>query len=118
MQYSRVFNRLVELGVLTAEEGLQAIETGRLPTPEESIQSQQKFRDFKDQGLYQPLIGGGAQAGRPMGSTGIPQSTKNVKPIGNSKAFSVLKIKENILAVQNLEEEVKGSLRKSLKSRN
>ena len=112
VQYSRVFNRLVELGVLTAEEGLQAIETGRLPTPEESIQSQQKFRDFKDQGLYQPLIGGGAQAGRPMGSTGIPQSTKNVKPIGNSKAFSVLKIKENILAVQNLEEEVKVSLRK------
>jgi hypothetical protein len=112
VQYSRIFNRLVELGVLTAEEGLQAIETGRLPTPEESIQSQQKFRDFKDQGLYQPLIGGGAQAGRPTGSTGIPQSTKNVKPIGNSKAFSVLKIKENILAVQGLEEEVKGSLRK------
>lgn len=112
VQYSRVFNRLVELGVLTAEEGLQAIETGRLPTPEESIQSQQKFRDFKDQGLYQPLIGGGAQAGRPMGSTGTPQSTKNVKPIGTSKAFSVLKIKENILAVQDLEEEVKSSLRK------
>jgi len=112
VQYSRIYNRLVELGVLTADEGIQAIETGRLPTPEESAQSQQKFRELKDQGFYQPLIGGGAQAGRPMGSTGTPQSTKNVKPIGSSKAFSVLKIRENILAVQDLEEEVKGSLRK------
>jgi hypothetical protein len=112
VQYSRIYNRLVELGVLTADEGIQAIETGRLPTPEESVQSQQKFRELKDQGFYQPLIGGSAQAGRPMGSTGTPQSTKNVKPIGNSKAFSVLKIRENILAVQDLEEEVKGSLRK------
>jgi hypothetical protein len=112
VQYSRIYNRLVELGVLTADEGIQAIETGRLPTPEESVQSQQKFRELKDQGFYQPLIGGGAQAGRPMGSTGTPQSTKNVKPIGSSKAFSVLKIRENILAVQDLEEEVKGSLRK------
>lgn len=30
---SRIFNRLVELGVLTAEEGITAIENGRLPTP-------------------------------------------------------------------------------------
>jgi hypothetical protein len=113
VQYSRIYNRLVELGVLTADEGIQAIETGRLPTPEESVQSQQKFRELKNQGFYQPLIGGGgAQAGRPMGSTGTPQSTKNIKPIGSSKAFSVLKIRENILAVQDLEEEVKGSLRK------
>lgn len=112
-QYSRIYNRLIELGVLTPEEGVQAIRTGRLPTDEESVQSQQKFKDLKNQGLYQPIIGGGAgMPGRPSGSTGIPQSTKNVKPIGTSKAFSVLKIKDSILAAQNLEEEVKSSLRK------
>jgi hypothetical protein len=112
-QYSRIYNRLIELGVLTPEEGVQAIRTGRLPTDEESVQSQQKFKDLKNQGLYQPIIGGAAgAAGRPSGSTGIPQSTKNIKPIGTSKAFSVLKIKDSILAAQNLEEEVKASLRK------
>jgi hypothetical protein len=114
VQYSRIYNRLVELGVLTAEEGLAAIDTGRLPTQEESVQSQRKFKELRDEGLYQPLIGGSAagQAGRPSGSTGIPQSTKNVKPIGAKASFSVLKIKDNILASQNLEEEVKSAVRK------
>jgi hypothetical protein len=114
VQYSRIYNRLVELGVLTAEEGLAAIETGRLPTQEESIDSQRKFKELRDEGLYQPLIGGSAagQAGRPSGSSGIPQSTKNVKPIGTKASFSVVKIKDNILASQSLEEEVKSAVRK------
>jgi hypothetical protein len=116
-QFSRVYNRLVELGVLTPEEGIQAIEKGRLPTQEESLESQQKFKDLRDQGFYQPIIGGSAgQPGRPTG-TGTPQGTKNISPIGQkgsqSKAnFSLLKIKENILATQSLEEEVKSELRK------
>ena len=114
VQYSRIYNRLVELGVLTAEEGLAAIETGRLPTQEESLESQRKFKELRDEGLYQPIIGGSAagQAGRPSGSSGIPQSTKNVKPIGTKASFSILKIKDNILASQNLEEEVKSAVRK------
>jgi hypothetical protein len=116
VQYSRIYNRLVELGVLTAEEGLAAIETGRLPTQEESLESQRKFKELRNEGLYQPLIGGSAsaQAGRPSGSTGIPQSTKNVKPIGTKASFSVVKIKDNILASQSLEEEVKSAIRKKL----
>jgi len=121
VQYSRIFNRLMELGILTPEEGLKAIETGRLPTNEESLESQQKYKDLREQGFYQPLIGGAqsAGAGRPSGSTGIPQSTKNVKPIGQgqqSKAsfdekYSVLKIKENLSKAQKLEEEVGAKLR-------
>ena len=79
LQYSRVYTRLVELGVLTPEEGIQAIETGRLPNEEESKLAQEKFKSLKDNGLYQPLIGGPKlDAGRPAGTTGIPQSTKNV----------------------------------------
>jgi hypothetical protein len=118
VQYSRIYNRLVELGVLTAEEGLAAIETGRLPTQEESLESQRKFKELRNEGLYQPLIGGSTpQAGRPAGTTGIPQSTKNVSPIGKKPAqtkanFSITKIKENILAIQTLEEEVKSAVRK------
>ena len=121
VQYSRIFNRLMELGILTPEEGLRAIETGRLPTNEESLESQQKYKDLRDQGFYQPLIGGSQAggAGRPSGSSGIPQSTKNVKPIGQgqqSKAsieerYSVLKIKENLSKAQKLEEEVGAKLR-------
>jgi len=121
VQYSRIYNRLMELGILTPEEGLKAIETGRLPTNEESLESQVKYKDLRDQGFYQPLIGGAQAggAGRPAGSTGIPQSTKNIKPIGQgqqSKAsieekYSVLKIKENLSKAQKLEEEVGAKLR-------
>lgn len=116
-QFSRVYNRLMELGVLTPQEGIQAIEKGRLPTEEESLESQQKFKDLRDQGFYQPIIGGSAgQPGRPTG-TGTPQTTKNISPIGKKPAqvkanFSLSKIKENILASQTLEEEVKSELRK------
>lgn len=121
VQYSRIYNRLMELGVLTPEEGLRAIETGRLPNSDESIISQEKYRQLKDKGFYQPLIGGsaGGSAGRPAGSSGIPQSTKNIKPIGEgqqSKAetntkYSVSKIKENLIKSQKLEDEVSAKLR-------
>jgi hypothetical protein len=124
VQYSRIYNRLMELGILTPEEGLRAIDTGRLPQPEDALISQQKYKELRDQGFYQPLIGGpkmgGSDAGRPSGSTGIPQSTKNVKPIGQgnqSKAsveekYSLSKVKENLISAQKLEEEVASSLRK------
>jgi hypothetical protein len=117
IQYSRVYTRLVELGILTPEEGLSAIETGRLPSKEDSLLSQEKFRELKDSGLYQPLIGAPkADAGRPAGSTGIPQSTKNIKPIGQgeqSKAtlFDIEKVKDNFILASKLNEKVESSLR-------
>jgi len=118
IQYSRVYTRLVELGVLTPEEGIQAIGTGRLPEPQDSISSQEKFRELKEKGLYQPLIGGAkiGEAGRPSGSTGIPQSTKNVNPIGQGKQskatfFDIEKIKNNFALASKLQDKVESSLR-------
>ena len=119
IQYSRVYSRLIELGILTPEEGIRAIETGRLPDAEESAESQIKFKNLKDKGLYQPIIGGAKtqEAGRPSGTTGIPQQTKDVKPIGKGKqskaeSFSLSKIKSNLIFAQKLEEEICSSLRK------
>jgi len=119
VQYSRIFTRLMELGILTPEEGLAAIESGKLPQMEESIASQEKFRELKDQGLYQPLIGGakiGSEPGRPSGSTGIPQSTKNINPKGQGKQskaslFNIEKIKDNFVLASRLQEKVEASLR-------
>ena len=54
----RVYNRLVEIGVLTAEEGIEAIETGRLPRKEDSLNSQKEFKEHKEEGLYEPILGG------------------------------------------------------------
>jgi len=120
LQYAKVYTRLMELGILTPQEGIQAIETGRLPNKEESKTSQEDFKPMKDKGYYQPLIGAPKQeAGRPQGTTGVPQSTKNVKPIGQgqqSKAqqekYSFNKVKENLILAQKLEDEVGAFLRK------
>lgn len=100
--WNRVVAQLMQLGVLTAEEGVQAIETGRLPDPEESVESQRKFKSLKDEGLYAPVVPNAAAAlggGRPPGSS-APQTSKNVSPVGTKKApaiasYSVQKISES-----------------------
>lgn len=118
IQYSRVYTRLIELGILTPEEGITAIETGKLPDPEGSVQSQQKLKQLKDQGYYQPLIGGAkiGEPGRPSGSTGVPQSTKNIKPVGEGKQskatlFNIEKIKDNFILASKLQDKVESNLR-------
>ena len=113
--YSRIYSRLIELGVLTAEEGMQAIESGRFPTPDESVESQKKFKDLKNEGLYSPLIGGAKGAnmtGRPNGATG-PKETDTKTPVGTkaSMNFSLSKIQENLNLSDKLNIEVEASLR-------
>lgn len=104
IQMARIYTQLAQIGLLTADETIRAIDSGQLPTPEENLESQIAFKKSKDSGLYQPLIGGQKEdsvegKGRPAGS-GSPQSTKNISPIGQSKAsessvkFSAKKVLE------------------------
>lgn len=131
--YSKIYTRLVELGVLTQEEGIQAINTGRLPTEEESKESQEGYRELRDKGFYEPVLGGPftnkggnegkpsdsneTQTGRPEGTSGIPQETKNINPIGASTQFSLSKVRDNLILAQNLVPEVENQLRKFHKKR-
>ncbi len=99
INYYQVITRLAEVGLLTPEEVFQAFETGRLPTKDESIESQTEFKSQKDKDLYIPLLNQGkddpaaagakpgaktpaAPNGRPAGKTGIPQATKKPGKIG------------------------------------
>lgn len=135
VQYLKIYTQLMQLGILTPEEGFTAFESGKLPTPEESMESQQKLKDAKKDGLYEPLMGGPfsnlentkvsgqfqmqsqqlKQAnGRPSGSTGIPQSTKKIKP-RTMKGFGMMAIKENILLSDKLQEKVEQALMANFK---
>lgn len=58
--FDRIITQLAQFGILTPSETVRAIDTGRLPTEEESIESQTKFKPLKDKGYYEPLIGGPA----------------------------------------------------------
>lgn len=115
-QMNRIYGRLMELGVLTPEQGFVALETGKLPDPTRIEEQQKEYKTQRDGGLYTPLVGGGAktEAGRPEG-TGISQTTKTISPIGTSKAslekYSTTQVKENMLLAQALEKEVNEQLK-------
>ena len=114
--WNRVVAQLLQYGILTADEGLEAINSGRLPEPQESVESQKKFKELRDEGYYNPLIGGNEkeEEGRPDGSNS-PQTTKKVSPIGENtvgkEKFSIEKIKENLVLAQKLESEVQEQLK-------
>ena len=130
---ARTFTRLMELGILTPEEGIRAIEANILPSKEENEVSQVAFKELRDKGLYLPLVGasapqngaegakgisgGGAGAGRPTGSK-APQTTKTVSPIGtkaSEETFSLTKMKANMILAQDLDRAVEAHLKKKFK---
>jgi len=113
--YGRVYNRLIELGILTPEEGLIAIQTGRLPTKEDSLKNQQEFKVHKDSGLYEPLIGGknrmGNEAGRPQDTTNIKQEAPRESAEG-AMEFSLKKLKDIVLSSTDIQAKVEKEILK------
>jgi hypothetical protein len=58
VQLQRVTTRLLELGIITPEQGINAIRTGIYPKPEELAPSQEEFLVSREQGYFNPLVGG------------------------------------------------------------
>ena len=58
VQLNRVVVRLMELGILTPEQGINAIKTGIYPDPHELTSSQDVFTKEREKGYYNPLVGG------------------------------------------------------------
>ncbi len=117
---SRVVAQLAQIGVLTATQAVQAIQTGVLPNESEMKDGQKEYKKDREDGLYEPLIGGqkdeeAGPNGRPGGSSGIKQSTKKVGPIGTKAAFSTKTYIEHLKASQTLAKEVEKALKKRFK---
>ena len=124
--WNRVSAQLAQLGILTPEECVEAIRSGRLPEPDESLESQNKFKSYKDDGLYSPIAaGGGAGAigtGRPPGAK-APQATKKTSPEGGNKkapaiaSYSVKGISQAFKDYEVLNAEVEEFLKKKHKKK-
>ena len=98
-QLMRAATRLIELGVLTPQQGLEMFHNGKFPLAEELTPAQETYIEERKKGFYNPIVGGvpvipapapklpkGAGpnaaapainktakvAGRPAGTTGIP----------------------------------------------
>lgn len=97
----RIYTSLAQIGVLTAEQAVKAIDTDILPDAEEMEKGQVDYKALRDKGLFSPLVGGqkdseggGAPNGRPAGSGGEKNSkTRSSSPIGTSKAAESFSIK-------------------------
>lgn len=110
IEYHKIYVRLMELGLLTPEEGMLAMESGRLPTQEDSEINQTRYKELRDKGLYKPLLAKDpAQAGGRPSGVKAPQSTKKVSPIG--ARFSLAKIKDNMLIAQRAEAVIEKQLK-------
>ena len=97
-QLQRVTTRLMEIGVLTPQQGLDVIKTGIFPDAKLIEPAQETFVEEREKGYYNPLVGGvpmmaGAEqpnnnqtpksAGRPTGTSGIPKQTEAKKDFYN-----------------------------------
>lgn len=121
---ARVYSRLIEIGVLTPEEGVTAIDTGRLPTPEESLENQRKLAEYHKEGLYQPVLNnpnlvipGGEGAGRPSGTGGTPKAPPSkITPVGKGNSapknkISATRVAENLSKFDLLATTVENTLK-------
>tara|TARA_R100000008_G_scaffold86744_1_gene81290 strand:- start:4605 stop:6653 length:2049 start_codon:yes stop_codon:yes gene_type:complete len=57
-QMQRVITRMMELGILPPEQGMQVIDTGVFPDSQTLEKAQEKFVDDRQKGFYNPLVGG------------------------------------------------------------
>jgi hypothetical protein len=120
-QLMRVTTRLMELGVLTPQQGMDMFHTGEFPKSEEIAPAQEEFVKNRKSGYYNPIVGGvpsipppkdpnaakpninqtNKVPGRPQGTTGIPVVKAN---------FSVKDVQQVVKKI----EETRGCIEKEL----
>jgi hypothetical protein len=58
VQFQRVITRLLEIGVISPEQGMDSIRTGLFPNADTLQPAQEKYLEDREKGMYNPLIGG------------------------------------------------------------
>ena len=115
-QLLRVTTRLMELGVITPQQGLTVFNTGRFPQADEIGPAQQAFVDDREKGYYNPLVGGvpvipdanGQEANQTPKSAGRPQGAIT------EANFSRKNIQEIVYEIEAFEANVKAKAKESM----
>lgn len=121
-QLMRISTRLMELGILTPQQGMEMFHNGKFPKAEEIAPAQSVFIKERESGYYNPIVGGipmisppesvdiqknttNKTAGRPEGTTGIPLakaqfSRKNIQEVVGeieiARSYAKQEIKKNL----------------------
>ena len=101
-QLQRVTTRLMEIGILTPQQGVDVMKTGIFPDSGDISPAQEKFVEEREMGYYNPLVGGvpmiegegesqtPKSAGRPTGTSGIPKESTSKELYGREDIQSVV----------------------------
>ncbi len=135
VQLQRVATRLMELGVITPEQGMVALKKGVYPNPDDLLAAQEKFIEEREKGYFNPIVGGipmitppdgdddpeaptstPSEVGRPTGTTGIPQESPR-ESAAASELYSRKNIQQNVYATEKLRDLGYASMRKQLKKK-
>ena len=122
VQLMRASTRLMELGIITPKQGMEMFHNGRFPEPDELNDAQKDFLEEREQGYYNPIVGGvpviapaGGGATGPRKEAGRPEGTTDI-PLANAK-YSRATIQQTIYDIDNLIHEAKAQLVKKLKAK-
>jgi len=89
-QYMRTISRLMELSILTPEQGIEAIQTGKLPDASALAPAQEQYISEREKGYYNPIVGGVPVVAPavPAAPTGAPTNSTSGRPLGTPNQAS------------------------------
>jgi hypothetical protein len=106
-QLMRVATRLMELGLITAEQGMELFHTGRFPLAENLEKAQEKFVGQREKGYFNPVVGGVPMIQPEINEQVKEQTDKPTKgmsgrPEGSKDKFSRENIQGTIYEIEAL----------------
>ena len=119
VQLMRASTRLMELGIITPKQGMEMFHNGRFPEPDKLAEAQKDFLEEREEGYYNPLVGGvpviapaGGEATGPRKEAGRPEGTTDI-PIADAQ-YSRANIQQTIYDIESLVDDAKGKMVKQL----
>jgi hypothetical protein len=121
-QLMRVATRLMELGVITPQQGMEMFHTGKFPKVEDISSSQDKFVEEREKGYYNPIVGGvpmveGAESSEqngPNGQPGRPEGTSGSPQVNSEASYSRKEIERTIAELEAARGSIKGLMKDKL----
>ena len=125
VQLQRVATRLMELGIITPQQGMDVLNKGVYPHPEELTPAQKEFTEQRKGGMFNPIVGGTpmisspdkntssekkstTEVGRPIGTSEIPQESKS------KEFYSRENLEKIIYKTEDLKRKAQSEMKKSL----
>jgi len=119
VQLMRASTRLMELGIITPEQGMEMFHNGKFPEPDQLDSAQQDFLEDREKGYYNPIVGGvpvyspDDKASGPKKEAGRPEGTTDI-PLANAK-YSRSNIQKTIYDIDSFIHDAKDKMISHLK---